>query len=428
MTSAALLRLTVVMTHPVQYYVPWFRHIAAHCPEIDLTVLYATQPTPEQQGVGFGRDFLWDIPLTEGYCYRIVRPARPEDSVHSDVFWGLDVPEIRQAIYNSQPEVVLIGGWYSIILLRALWACQWRRIPVLYRGDTHLRNAPAGWRRLAWIARTWLLLQLFDGYLSVGRRAHEYLRWFGVPESQIFDTPHCVDTNFFAASAAPHQTANGRAAVRVSFGLNVEDFVVLFVGKLEPKKRPLDLVRAVARLGPRASLLVVGTGELEQQCRNEAEKLGIRVTWTGFLNQSELGRAYAVADCLVLPSDWGETWGLVVNEALATGLPCVVSDRVGCAPDLITPGETGVIFPMGDVTALAAALQRVGERCRASHDWATACRARVTMYAFEAATAGLLIACQAVTHSRVQHSTSKKDSFAPRSLVDCVSGRWRPFI
>src|SRR5206468_7677570 len=108
----------------------------------------------------------------------------------------------------------------------------------------------------------------------------------------------CVDNNFFAASAASYQTANGRAAARVSFGLNVEDFVVLFVGKLESKKRPLDLVRAVARLGPRASLLVVGTGELEQQCRNEAEKLGVHVAWAGFLNQSELGRAYAVADCL----------------------------------------------------------------------------------------------------------------------------------
>ena len=191
------LKLTVVMTHPVQYYAPWFRYIAAHCSAIDLTVLYATQPTSEQQGIGFGQAFIWDIPLTEGYRYRIVRPARSEDNVHSDVFWGLDVPEIGQAIYDSQPEVVLIGGWYSITLLRALWACRRRDIPVLYRGDTHLGNAPAGWRRLVWIARTWLLLRLFDAYLSVGCRAHEYLRRFGVPKSRIFDTPHCVDNNFF---------------------------------------------------------------------------------------------------------------------------------------------------------------------------------------------------------------------------------------
>ena len=85
----------------------------------------------------------------------------------------------------------------------------------------------------------------------------------------------------------------------------------------------------------------------------------MRAWWAGFLNQSQLGEAYAIADCLVLPSDWGETWGLVVNEAMATGLPCVVSDRVGCGPDLVVPGVTGDVVPFGDVPALSAALQKL---------------------------------------------------------------------
>src|SRR5687767_5187999 len=102
------LKLTVVMTHPVQYYSPWFRHITAHCPEIDLTVLYATEPTPEQQGIGFGKAFLWDTPLIDGYRCRIVRSACPKDNVHSDAFWGLNVPEITQAIHDSEPDIVLI--------------------------------------------------------------------------------------------------------------------------------------------------------------------------------------------------------------------------------------------------------------------------------------------------------------------------------
>ena len=144
------IRLTVVMTHPVQYYSPWFRHIAAQAQDIELTVLYATEPTPSQQGVGFDRPFTWDVPLTEGYHCRIVRPPRPDESVHSDAFRGLDVPEISEALAESRPDVVLISGWYSITLLRALWACRRRGIPVLYRGDTHLGSAPAGWRRAAW--------------------------------------------------------------------------------------------------------------------------------------------------------------------------------------------------------------------------------------------------------------------------------------
>jgi glycosyltransferase involved in cell wall biosynthesis len=145
-------------------------------------------------------------------------------------------------------------------------------------------------------------------------------------------------------------------------------------------------------------VLVVGTGELMTACRVEADRLGLCAAWAGFLNQSELGRAYAVADCLVLPSD--ETWGLVVNEALATGLPCVVADRVGCAPDLVTPGETGEIFPIGDLTALTAALGRIRAGVESGRDYARACRDRAASHSFDRTTAGLLEACRAVAGPR----------------------------
>ena len=408
------IRLTVVQTHPVQYMAPWFRHIAKHCPEIDLTVLYATQPTRAQQGVGFGEAFDWDVALLEGYPCRVVRAARPQDRVHSDDFWGLDVPEIGSSVLESRPDVVLIAGWHSITLLRALRASRRARIPVLYRGDTHLGNAPHGWRRPLWTIKTWLLLRSFTGYLSVGSRTRKYLRQFGAHDARVWEAPHCVDNAFFAQAAAVYQTPTARATARASWGLAADDFVVLFVGKLEPKKRPLDLVGAMARLGREARLLVVGSGALERACRDEAVRLGVQATWAGFLNQGELGRAYAAADCLALPSDWGETWGLVVNEALATGLPCVVSDRVGCAPDLVTPGETGEVFPATDAAALADALTRVRDGWRAGHDWASACRERADRYSIERATAGLRAACRAVSQRRVSPAS-------PR-VVACCGG------
>jgi glycosyltransferase involved in cell wall biosynthesis len=384
-------------------------------------VLYATRPTPEQQGVGFGVRFEWDVSLTEGYRCHVVRAPRPDDSVHSSNFWGLNVPEIAPAIRETRPQVALIPGWHSVTLLRALWACRRSGVPVLYRGDTQLGSTRSGWPRLLRNIRTRLLLGLFDGYLSVGSQAHTYLRHFGVSESRIFGSPHCVDNEFFAGSAAPHQRPHGRAAVRASLGLDGHDFVVLFVGKLEPKKRPLDLIRAMARIGPGTSLLMVGTGGLEAACRAEAERLGVRVTWAGFLNQSELGRVYAAADCLALVSDGSESWGLVVNEALATGLPCVVSDYVGCGPDLITPGETGEVFQMGEVAALCAALERVRERARRGHDWAPACRARAAAYSFDRATSGLLEACRAVVRSGQCFAAREAQPGFPR-IVACCGG------
>jgi glycosyltransferase involved in cell wall biosynthesis len=382
------------MTHPVQYLSPWFRYITLNCPEINLTVLYGIQPTPNQQGVGFGRAFEWDVPLVEGYCCRFIRPAREDDNVHSEHFWGLNLPEIKAAIYETEPDVVLISGWHSIIQIRAIWACLLKRIPILYRGDTHLGNSPSGWRKVIWVIKTRFLLWFFTGYLSVGKRTHRYLQGMGVPSERIFKSPHCVDSDYFAAGAALYQNPSSIEKVRTLFGLPPDDFVILFVGKLEPKKRPIDLIRAVSRLGIGTSLLIVGTGTQERACREEVQKLGVRAVLVGFLNQSEIARAYAAADCLALPSDWGETWGLVVNEAMATGLPCVISDRVGCAPDMISPGETGEVFKMGDTSDLAEALERIRERKRKGQDWSSACKVRVASYSFAAATKGLLDACK----------------------------------
>src|SRR4029077_10026074 len=126
--------------------------------------------------------------------------------------------------------------------------------------------------------------------------------------------------------------------------------------------------------------------------------------------------AYAAADCLVLPSE-GETWGLVVNEAMATGLPCVVSDRGGCAPDLIIPDQTGDVFAFGDADALAAAVARVRKRRQEGWDFATACRARVARYSHETATKGLVAACQDAVQRRPRASARENGRTTPRVIV-----------
>ena len=170
------LRFTAVLTHPIQYYAPWFRHIHAQAPQLALTVIYATRPTPAQQGAGFDVPFEWDVPLTDGYRSVIVRDARPGDRIDTGAFSGVDVREIGAAIAGTQPDVVMITGWYSKTLVRALAACRRLGVPVLFRGDSHLQSGPAGWRRPLWIAKTWTLLRMFDGYLSPGTRVDEYLK------------------------------------------------------------------------------------------------------------------------------------------------------------------------------------------------------------------------------------------------------------
>ena len=410
-------RLTAVLTHPIQYYAPWFRRIHANAPELALTVVHATQPTPEQQGVGFDRAFEWDIPLTDGYRSITVRPANAHDRIDSGSFTGLDVPQIGRAIAGTTPDVVLITGWYSLTLVRALFACRRLGVPTLYRGDSHLLSGPRGWRRPLWMIKTRILLRQFDGFLAPGARVREFLRWYGVPDYRIFSVPHAVDNQMFASAAAPYHDPDVRASARRRRGIEPDAFVALFVGKLVRSKRPVNVVRAVARLAPGATLVVVGSGPLEGEVRAEAARLGVDLKLVGFMNQSELGEPYGLADCLALPSDFSETWGLVVNEALATGLPCVVSHAVGCAPDLIRDGDTGYVSPLDDVDALATTLAKVRQRKTERHDWGPACRTLVNAYSYDAMTAGVVRASRSV----MTHSPGPEPvwSEAPRRIVAC---------
>jgi len=392
------IRLTAVLTHPIQYYSAWFRFIAAQVPELSLAVVHAVEPTAEQQGVGFERAFTWDTPLLEGFESVTVRSSRPAERVDTKHFWSLDVPEVAKAVERTHPDVALVTGWYSVTLIRALRACRRLGIPVLYRGDSHLLSGPAGWRRPLWSVKTWLLLRQFDGYLSPGKRVSEYLDRFGVAAERIFQVPHGVDNDFFATCAARYRTPAAREKARREWGITADEFVPLFVGKLTRSKRPLNVARAVARLQDKATFLVVGTGSEQADLEAEARRLNVNMKLVGFLNQTELGRAYAVADCLTLPSDFPETWGLVVNEALATGLPVVVSDAVGCAPDLVVNGETGYVYPLDDIQALAARLDAVRRRKAEGHDWGPACRALIARYSYPQMSSGLLRACRAMVH------------------------------
>jgi glycosyltransferase involved in cell wall biosynthesis len=180
---------------------------------------------------------------------------------------------------------------------------------------------------------------------------------------------------------------------RTAWGIPPDARVFLFCGKFIQKKHPLTLLRAAAvarSQGARLHLLLVGDGELRPECERFARSHELPATFAGFLNQSRLPEAYVAADCLVLPSDDGETWGLVVNEAMACGLPALVSDRVGCAPDLIVPGESGQIFPFGDEHALARALVELSSDRAILEQMGRSARKHVSQYSLEALTEGTL--------------------------------------
>jgi glycosyltransferase involved in cell wall biosynthesis len=349
--GAKVYRLFAVETHPIQYKAPLFRRLAAQ-PRLDLTVLYAMIPDAAQQGAGFGVSFAWDVPLRDGYPSEVLenRAAHPA----ATTFSGCDTPGLCDRLKRGRPDAVLVNGWGTKTALQALWACRRLGIPCLVRGEANLLRPRAAWKHV--LHR--LLLRQYDAYLAIGSANREFYRFHRCPQNRIFSAPYAVDNDFFAAQAAAR--AGRRDELRARFGLPRAACVFLFAGKLEDKKHPEDLIEALALLPPdlrsRAQALVAGNGPLREECEHRARAGGLPVSFAGFLNQSRLPDAYAAADVLVLPSDAGETWGLVVNEAMASGRPAVVSRAAGCCADLVEEDRTGHAFVPRDVRGLSEIL------------------------------------------------------------------------
>ncbi len=384
------LQLAIVETHPIQYKAPLFRKLAAD-PRLDLTVFFAMVPDAAQQGAGFGVAFEWDSPLLAGYPHEVLanRAKRPSVTAYA----GCDTPGIYGRLRGLCPDAVLVNGWVAKTCLQALWACKRLGIPCLVRGEANLLRPRAAWKH----ALHGLLLRQYAGWLAIGSANREFYRFHNCPEARIFWAPYAVDNDFFAAQAAAR--AGKRRELRAALGLPAEAVVFLFAGKLEAKKRPLDLLEAVARLPAdlksRVHVLIAGDGPLRGECERRAQAENLPATFAGFLNQSRLPDAYAVADVLVLPSDAGETWGLVVNEAMASGRPAVVSRAAGCCADLIAENATGRSFECGDVAALADVLAGYAREPAAAARHGAAAAERVRAFGLDAAAAGIAAAAQA---------------------------------
>lgn len=349
------LRLAVVTSHPIQYQAPLWRRLSQD-PDLDVTVFFCSrQGVTEHIDPEFGVAFKWDVPLLDGYRHRFLGNLAPRWIVRGP--FHVFNPGIVLELIRRSFDAVLVNGYALATYWMAIAAARAAGIPVLLRGETVLRETTPG--RVSAIKRLGLrqLLRRVTVCLPIGTRSADFYRAFGVPSSRMVLAPYAVDNEFFVAEA--DRWRSRRADVRASLGIPAEAPVVLYAGKLTPRKRPLDLLAAFARLSSEAWLLVVGDGELLPALQARAAALHVsRVIFTGFKNQLELPAYYAASDVFVLPSGY-EPWGLAVNEAMCVGLPIVTTDRVAAAVDLVKSGDNGEVLPVGDVDALAAALDRL---------------------------------------------------------------------
>lgn len=342
-------RLGIFMSHPIQYQVSLLRNISKH-EGIDLLVNYYWDfGVNESYDPEFGSKIKWDVPLLDGYQSRFVKNYAKHKSTS---FFGCINPGVVLPILRKEYDVVLIFGWALFSNWMVVLAAFLSRTPILLSGESPLSHE-AQKKGLFGKVRRLILKTLFstvNGFLYIGQENRLFYESFRISPEKLFFAPYAVEN----IRHIEYQKVNNCLAD--------SSVKILFVGKLIEKKRPMDLLQAFHKLQAdlgesKFELWFVGNGFQQAELKAYVTQYDVKnVTFWGFQNQMELPRFYAGADICVLPSGYGETWGLVINEAMCHGKPVIVSDLVGCGRDLVTENN-GYRFPYKDVNKLAEALK-----------------------------------------------------------------------
>lgn len=373
--------LAIVITHPIQYYVPVFQLLAQQC-QLKVFYTWGEAGVQTKHDPGFGKTIEWDMPLLAGYDYELLNNIAADPGSHHGK--GIVNPDLIEKIDDFAPDAILVYGYIYHSHFQVMRYFK-GKIPILFRGDSTLLD-PLPWYKaiakklyLSWVYRH------IDQAFYVGKANKMYYKAFGLKEKQLFFAPHAIDNNRFS------ENRNEEAKqLRASIGLKNNEQLIVFAGKLEPKKDPEILLKAFIELNKtNVHLLFVGNGVLEESLKLYAknfqeeksiavadklqqdqdnnlllkkESQKINIHFMDFQNQTQMPVIYQACDLFCLPSKGpGETWGLAVNEAMACGKAILVSDKVGCAIDLVKNEENGAIFESGNIQDLLLKLTQLTE-------------------------------------------------------------------
>lgn len=355
-----MFKLAYFVSHPIQYQAPLLRMIAAD-PDINLKVFfYSDFSLKPYQDSGFGKVIEWDVPLTEGYDYQFLDCSGSKQ--WKNIFQQPIAKNITKLLESGNFDAVWVHGWAWFCSLQVIFAAEKLNIPVLLRGESNgLEETDYFIKKNVKKVFLNFLFKKVSAFLYVGNLNRQFYRNYGIDESKLFPVPYAVNNDFFEAQEKLAKT--NRENLKKALNLDPNRPIILYAAKLIDVKRPQDLLSAYRLLSPDGIqepdpyLIFVGDGVLRASLENTARETGWQsIRFLGFKNQSEMPAMYDLCDIFVLPSGF-EPWGLAINEVMNAGKAVVISDRVGCASDLVLDGQNGAIFPVGDVVSLAKSMK-----------------------------------------------------------------------
>jgi glycosyltransferase involved in cell wall biosynthesis len=348
-------KIAIFTSHPIEQQGPFFKVLAAE-KDIDLTVFFAWDFGVQKPGfdADMKANIKWDIPLLDGYKHKFLKnlSLRPGSSR----FWGEFNPGIIAEVWNGKYDAFIVYGWNCAGHWLAFLGAIISGTPLYIRAESPLNQELSKPSWLIGIKKLILgtLFHLAKGILYIGEENRKFYLYYGVKEEKMFFAPYAVDNERFFKEA--ERLVQNKANLKLAEGIHKDTVVILFLGKLIQKKRPLDLLQAYSRIkNANKALIFVGNGTLREELEDLKEKQNLEnVFFVGFKNQTEISKYYALGDIFVLPSGEGETWGLVINEAMCFSLPIVAGNMVGSSPDLVR--QNGIVFQTGNVDELEIAL------------------------------------------------------------------------
>lgn len=340
-------RVALVASHVIQYQAPFFRLLARER-DLDLTVLYCSRAGAETyHDTEMGTTLRWDLDLLSGYHHSFLRNFGKGEGYARLINPGI-VPALLHGHYDA---VIFFLGWGTITSLLGIAACRIKGTPFFLFGDSSFPPPPRFLRDA--FLRT--LFRMTEGFLVSGVVNGEYYEHYGADRARFFLVPWAIDNQRFIEGSR-FETGE-RAAMRERFGFRDDQLVAVFSAKLIARKDPMTLLRAVDRMQhrDRAAVLFLGHGELRDELERFVREHRLSAHFAGFVNQTDLPKHYAAGDVFVLPT-LDDPRGTVTNEAMACGLPVIVTDKLGAVGDIVLDGDNGFVFPAGDDAKLARQL------------------------------------------------------------------------